>query len=180
MGRWRGGMASPWLYQQVLYDRVPVGRRAGLHRRLGARQEAAYGARAANTRRRWRCTLSAGGSSGRAVHYRRQAADTALRRYAYREAVGASDHGAGVAREPARDPRTRQAGAGPLDRPGPALIRRQRPGGSRSRAHLQASPHPLPAGGGHRPVAPALVGLRVWYSMRGMPGSPNARWGSNS
>ena len=34
------------LYQQVVYDRVPVGRRVRLHQRIGLRVEAGYGARA--------------------------------------------------------------------------------------------------------------------------------------
>src|SRR5437867_13317599 len=34
------------LYQEVVYERVTAGRRIGVHQRIGAREEAAYGERA--------------------------------------------------------------------------------------------------------------------------------------
>ena len=46
---WDGGRALPLahaLYQEVVYDRVPEGRRLRLHRRIGDREEAGYGAQA--------------------------------------------------------------------------------------------------------------------------------------
>ena len=75
------------LYQQVLYDRLPVGRRVHLHRCIAARLEQAYGdqahALAAELARHWQ----QGRDPAQAVRYCRYAAEQALRRYAYREAV---------------------------------------------------------------------------------------------
>ncbi|MGH9670582.1 MAG: AAA family ATPase [Terriglobales bacterium] len=49
------------LYQEVLYERVPAGRRAALHRRLGARLEAAYGQRAQEVAAELAVHFSSGG-----------------------------------------------------------------------------------------------------------------------
>jgi predicted ATPase len=75
------------LHQQVVYERLPVERRLELHRRIGLREEAGYGARAHEHAAALVVHFESGREPGRAVHYRRQAADTALRRYACREAV---------------------------------------------------------------------------------------------
>jgi predicted ATPase len=75
------------LHQQVLYDRLSLGRRLELHRRIGARQEAGYGAHAAQYAAALAVHFARGRDYPRAVHYLQQAAETALRRYAYREAV---------------------------------------------------------------------------------------------
>ena len=52
------------LYQQVLYERVPVARRLRLHRQIGARLEAGYGRRRGRGRRSWPCTLTSGTHPG--------------------------------------------------------------------------------------------------------------------
>jgi predicted ATPase len=75
------------LYQQVLYDRVPVGRRVHLHRQIGARQEAGYGERAGEHAAVLAVHFARGRDTARAVRYMQQAADTALGRHAYREAM---------------------------------------------------------------------------------------------
>ncbi|MGH9493152.1 MAG: ATP-binding protein, partial [Terriglobales bacterium] len=49
------------LYQEVLYERVPAGRRVALHRRLGARLEAAYGQRAQEVAAELAVHFSSGG-----------------------------------------------------------------------------------------------------------------------
>ena len=73
------------LYQHVVYERLSPGRRAQLHRRIGARVEAGYreraGERAAELARHFREAQEA----PRAVAYLRQAADNALQRSAYHE-----------------------------------------------------------------------------------------------
>jgi DNA-binding winged helix-turn-helix (wHTH) protein/tetratricopeptide (TPR) repeat protein len=73
------------LYQHVVYERLSPGRRAQLHRRIGARVEAGYreqaGDRAAELARHFR----EGREAPRAVAYLRQAADNALQRSAYHE-----------------------------------------------------------------------------------------------
>ncbi len=76
------------LYQNVLYARVEIGRRVGLHARIGARLERAYGARAAEIAGELATHFEAGRDFERAVRYRRHAADNALRHHGHREAAG--------------------------------------------------------------------------------------------
>ena len=75
------------LYQQVVYDRVPVGRRLQLHRRIGARLEAGYQAQASAHAAELALHFERGREPARAVHYLRQAGENALRRSAHPEAV---------------------------------------------------------------------------------------------
>jgi predicted ATPase len=75
------------LYQQVLYDRVPAGRRVHLHRQIGMREEAGYGAYAGERAAVLAMHFDRGRDYPRAVRYLQQAADNALRRYAYPEAT---------------------------------------------------------------------------------------------
>jgi predicted ATPase len=76
------------LYQQVVYDRLPPGLRFQLHRRIGEREEAAYGVRAAEHAAKLAMHFDHGRDYGRSAPYRRQAAENALRRHAYHEAMG--------------------------------------------------------------------------------------------
>jgi predicted ATPase/DNA-binding winged helix-turn-helix (wHTH) protein len=76
------------LYQQVLYDRVPVARRLRLHRQIGQRLEVGYGAQAETRAAELAVHFDRGRDTPRAVHYRQQAAANALRRWAYAEALG--------------------------------------------------------------------------------------------
>jgi predicted ATPase len=75
------------LHQQVVYERLPVGRRVYLHRCIAVRLEQAYGDQvqtlAVELARHWQ----QGQDPAQAVRYRRYAAEQAVRRYAYREAV---------------------------------------------------------------------------------------------
>jgi predicted ATPase len=75
------------LYQQVVYDRLPPGLCFQLHRRIGEREEAAYGARAAEHAAKLAMHFDHGRDYGRSTPYRRQAAENALRRHAYHEAM---------------------------------------------------------------------------------------------
>ena len=75
------------LYQQVLYDRVPVGRRVHLHRQIGVREEAGYGAHAGERAAVLAMHFDRGRDYPRAVRYRQQAVENALRRHAAREAI---------------------------------------------------------------------------------------------
>jgi tetratricopeptide (TPR) repeat protein len=75
------------LYQEVVYQRVGAGRRARLHRLLGAREEIGYGAQVSEIAAALAMHFECGHDHGRAVRYRQQAADTALQRYAYWEAI---------------------------------------------------------------------------------------------
>jgi predicted ATPase/DNA-binding winged helix-turn-helix (wHTH) protein len=76
------------LYQQVLYDRVPVARRLRLHRQIGARLETGYGAQAGTQAAELAMHFDRGRDMLRAVTYLQQAATNALRRWAYAEAIG--------------------------------------------------------------------------------------------
>jgi predicted ATPase len=75
------------LYQEVAYQRLTAARRAQLHRRIGEREEAGYG-----PQRQERATVLAvhfarGGDQERTLLYLRHAADNALRRFAYPNAI---------------------------------------------------------------------------------------------
>jgi len=75
------------LYRNVLYERISIGHRVGLHLRVGACLERAHGRRAADIAGELAMHFELGRDFERGVRYRRQAADTALRQHAYREAV---------------------------------------------------------------------------------------------
>ena len=77
------------LYQQVLYERLGTARRVQLHRRIGARLEAGYGARAGEIAAQLAVHFERGGEVQRAVHYWQQAGDNAARRNAHHEAIAA-------------------------------------------------------------------------------------------
>ena len=76
------------LYQEVLYERAPTGRRVELHRRLGARYESAYGDQAGTIATALAMHFERGREYLRAVHYLEEAGKTALRRNAHHEAIG--------------------------------------------------------------------------------------------
>jgi DNA-binding winged helix-turn-helix (wHTH) protein/predicted ATPase len=75
------------LYRQVVYDRLPIGRRVQLHASIGGRQEAGYEAQAREHAAELATHFEQGRAYERALHYRRQAAENAVRRYAYQEAI---------------------------------------------------------------------------------------------
>ena len=156
------------LYQQVLYDRLLVGRRTVLHRRLGERQEAAFGARAHEHAAALAVHFEGGREFGRAVHYRRQAADTALRRYAYREAVEHLTTALVLLQTLPETPERARQELSLLIALGPPLsaVRGQ---AAPEVEHTYRRAHTLcQQVGDIAQLAPALVGLRMWYSMRGM------------
>jgi predicted ATPase len=75
------------LYQKVLYARVPIGHRVGLHLRIGARLERAHGARAGEIAGELAMHFEHGRDFERAFAYRRQAAQAAFRHHGYQEAA---------------------------------------------------------------------------------------------
>jgi predicted ATPase len=75
------------LYQEVLYHRLTVQQRLGLHRRLGARLETAYGTRAKEIAAELAGHYVQGRDVSRAVQYLHQAGENSLRRSAPREAI---------------------------------------------------------------------------------------------
>ncbi|MBI3304450.1 MAG: hypothetical protein HYZ72_20500 [Deltaproteobacteria bacterium] len=60
------------LYQEVVYERVPAGRRVHLHRRIGEREEAAYDNRAGEIAAELAVHFERGRDYRRAVHYLQQ------------------------------------------------------------------------------------------------------------
>jgi DNA-binding winged helix-turn-helix (wHTH) protein/predicted ATPase len=76
------------LYPEVVYTRVAAGRRISLHRRIGEREEAAYGNQAAEIATELAVHFECSRDYGRAVRYLEQAAEKAIRRSAYQEAIG--------------------------------------------------------------------------------------------
>lgn len=75
------------LYRETLYQRVLPGRQVLLHRLIGERLERALGERAAEAATELALHFERGGVPLRALNYVEQAAEHALRCYAYSEAV---------------------------------------------------------------------------------------------
>ncbi|MCC6765257.1 MAG: AAA family ATPase [Deltaproteobacteria bacterium] len=80
------------LYRSVLSARIPAGHRVGLHLRVGDRLERAHGTRAHEIAGELARHFEAGRDFERAAHYRRLAAEAALRQHGYREAVHHGNH----------------------------------------------------------------------------------------
>jgi predicted ATPase len=81
------------LYRQVLYEGLGSARRRQLHRRIGARLEAGYGAQAGEAAARLAVHFERGGETDQAVDYWQQVGDNAARRHAYPEAIAALQKG---------------------------------------------------------------------------------------
>jgi predicted ATPase len=75
------------LYQQVLYKRITVGRRVGLHHSIGEREEQGYGQRAGERAAVLAMHFTQGLDYCRAIQYYWQAAVNAFGCHAYREAI---------------------------------------------------------------------------------------------
>ena len=81
------------LYQNVLYDRLPVGRRVKLHRLIAERGEEVYGKRAVEISTELAMHFDRGRDYTRAAHYFKEGANNAIRRFAYQEAVDLARRG---------------------------------------------------------------------------------------
>ncbi|MBI3247508.1 MAG: AAA family ATPase [Deltaproteobacteria bacterium] len=75
------------LYQQGWYERVPAAKRVQLHRRIAVRLERGYGSRADEIAAELALHYEQGRDFQRALHYRRVAAENAIQRFGYREAI---------------------------------------------------------------------------------------------
>ena len=75
------------LYQNILYQRIPAGKRAHLHLRIGQQQKHDYRGQAEEITVELAMHFERGRDFRRAVQYRHDAAEKALQRYAYREAI---------------------------------------------------------------------------------------------
>jgi len=81
------------VYRNVLYERISAARRLILHRRLAERGEEVYAGRGAEIAAELAMHFERAANYDSAVRYLQQAADNAMRRSAYREAVSLSRHG---------------------------------------------------------------------------------------
>jgi len=81
------------LYRKVLYERLSESRRIQLHRRIGERGEVLYGERVKEIAGELAMHFERAADPQQAAKYLQQAADNAIRRFAYREAVGLSRRG---------------------------------------------------------------------------------------
>ena len=76
------------LYQEVLYDRLPVGHQVQLHQRIAVREEAGYGERAGEVATELAHHYSRANHKNKAIHYLQQAGERAATRGAVVEAEG--------------------------------------------------------------------------------------------
>lgn len=81
------------LYQNVLYERLPLARRVQLHRLIGERGEEVYGERAVEISAELAMHFERGRDYKRAAYYLKQGANNAIRRFAYQEAVDLARRG---------------------------------------------------------------------------------------
>jgi DNA-binding winged helix-turn-helix (wHTH) protein/predicted ATPase len=96
---WPDGTTTPCyqfkhgLYQEVAYARVSAGRTRQLHQLIGLRRERGYAAQTQQIAAELAVHFERGGETRRAVHYLHEAADNALQRSAYQEAITHLTHG---------------------------------------------------------------------------------------
>jgi predicted ATPase len=76
------------LYREVLYDRIPPGHRIELHRRIAAREEAAYGERASEIAAELADHYSRANDKSKAVKYFQLAGEQAVAKGADNAAIG--------------------------------------------------------------------------------------------
>ena len=81
-GRYGFGHA---LYQEVVYDCLPVGARSRMHQQIGARLEQGYGEQVRDMAAELAVHFIHGRDIHRAIRYLQQAAENARRRHAHRE-----------------------------------------------------------------------------------------------
>src|SRR5262249_51252892 len=81
------------VYRNVLYERVSSSRRVLLHRRIAEQGEAVYRGRTSEIAGELAMHFERAANYRQAARYLQQAADNAIRRSAYREAVAVARHG---------------------------------------------------------------------------------------
>ena len=81
------------LYQSMLYEGVSAARRLQMHRRIAERGEEVYGERSREIAAQLAMHFERGSDYKRAAKYLQLAADNAIRRFAYREAVSLARRG---------------------------------------------------------------------------------------
>jgi DNA-binding winged helix-turn-helix (wHTH) protein/predicted ATPase len=75
------------LYQDVVYERIPAARQARMHQRIGRREEAGYGEHCGEIAARLAMHFERGQELAKAVQYHHLAAQQAMQRSGYQEAI---------------------------------------------------------------------------------------------
>lgn len=81
------------LYVNAIYERIPAARRAKLHKDMAEKGEIIYGTRVGEIATELAVHFEQGRDYSRAAKYLQKAGDNAIRRFAYREAVGLARRG---------------------------------------------------------------------------------------
>lgn len=153
------------LYQEVLYDRMSARRRIQLHHRIGEREETGYREQAWEHAAALAVHFERGRDYARALQYLQQAAENALRRAAWQEAIRHLTTALALLKTLSDTGRAGAAGIGLTDRPGPSLDRHQGLCRSRGATRLQPRPGTLSAGGRRAAALSGAVGavcLLLW------------------
>jgi predicted ATPase len=155
------------LYHEVLYNRVSPGRRMRLHRQIGTRKELGYGARSQEIAAELAVHFLRGHDPNRAVQYLHAAAENALRRSAYPEAVSHLTTGLEVLHTLPDTPERRRYELAMRTTLGPALVATQGYTAPEvERVYTRASQ--LCQQAGEVPERfPVLWGLWLFYNNRG-------------
>jgi predicted ATPase len=155
------------LYQQVVYDRVPVGRRLRLHRRIGVRLEAGYQEQASAHAAELALHFERGWDYPRAIQYLQQAADNAAQRHAPHEVIALVTQGLALLATLPETPARAQWELNLQLALGPALIATKGQA-SPEVEHTYAWARALCAQVGETPqLFPTLRGLWRFYRSRG-------------
>jgi predicted ATPase/DNA-binding winged helix-turn-helix (wHTH) protein len=159
------------LYRDALYQWLPAGRRAELHRLVGAHEEAAHGERAPEIAAELAMHFERGGDRARAVFYLQHAGETARRRSAHREAQMHFERAlALLARQPAGPERDEQEVA--LQSALGSVLMATRGFGAPEVESAYARARALCQAVGDTPrLFPALWGLWLFYWARGSLGT---------
>src|SRR5262249_59864782 len=96
------------LYESVLYESLSASRRIQMHRRIGEREENLYGDHAREIAAELAMHFERGRDYERAAKYLQMAADNAIRRFAYQEAVGLARRGLALLERLAETPERAQ------------------------------------------------------------------------
>jgi DNA-binding winged helix-turn-helix (wHTH) protein/tetratricopeptide (TPR) repeat protein len=110
------------LYREVLYDRIPAGRRTRLHREIGLRLEAAYGAESPQRAAELAVHFVEGRDPARAIRYLHRAAEQCTSRGAYGEAAEQLERAMGILRQHPELPGADRLELGIVRSLGPVLI----------------------------------------------------------
>ncbi len=87
------------LYQNIGYEQVPAARRMQLHQRIGTREEAGYGTRCGEIAARLAMHFERGNDLPKAIRYYYQAAQQAIQRSGFQEAIAHLTHGLDMLRQ---------------------------------------------------------------------------------